>query len=100
MSDTRTAAERQAAQAKKLTDEERAAADKEAHKAKRDALRKHADRLKMESATKKFQAEWLYVGRQHVEIVRDAEETDLGYVDDEAQSVVRVVDTGIERVSS
>jgi hypothetical protein len=89
----RTADEIHATQAKKLTDDERKAADKKAKAAKKAASEEfHAERIKREHEHHKAHADKLYLGRREVKFVRKAEHDDIGYMDTEGCSVVQYLD--------
>lgn len=95
----RTADEQQEVQVKRLSDDERAKLDRTAAEVRRGELKDaQAVRLKGDVEAKKAQADWLYVGSQRVEMVRDAEPGDVGYEAGEAQSVVKILDTDVERL--
>lgn len=94
-----TGDELQAKTVKKLPDSEREAADKAAKAARKEAkVKHHADRIAAGTAHNVAQATKLWVGAREVTIERPAAEDDIGYIEDEACSVVKFTDTGEESV--
>jgi len=94
-----SAEELQARQVKKLTPEERKAADDAHANAKKIADETHhANRIKTAHADYKAQADKLYLGKREITIVRKAEPDDIGYSDTLACSVVKFTDTEEQRV--
>ena len=94
-----TADEKQAAQVKKLTDDERKAADKEAADAKMKAQKEfHANCIKLEQEHHKASADKLWLGSREIKIVRDAAPDDIGDIPGEACSVVQFMDNLAEIV--
>lgn len=99
VADTMSADEKQATQAKKLTDDQRKAQDKAAADARKAEQEKHhADRIKRGQEHNKAMADVLWLGKRAIKIVRKAAPDDIGFMATEACSVVAFVDTGDEKV--
>jgi hypothetical protein len=93
------AEELQAKQVKKLTPDERKAADDAHFKAKKLADETHhANRIKTAHAHHKALADKLFIEKREITITRKAEPDDIGYSDTLACSVVKFTDTEEERV--